>query len=53
MMMLGMGAGFDFNGYRDVFEQGTCDNGVRKLAALLGWEVSHCHYAAARALTSL
>ena len=43
MLLMGMGAGFDFNeatSYRDVFEQGTCDDGVRKLASMLGWEVS-------------
>ena len=26
--------------HRDVFLEGTCDDGVRKLANLLGWEVS-------------
>ena len=44
MAMLGLGIGFDFSegsAYRDVFEAGTCDNGVRKLAGLLGWEVTH------------
>ena len=43
MALLGLGVGFDFSegSYRDVFEAGTCDDGVRKLAGLLGWEVSH------------
>ncbi|XP_019851847.1 PREDICTED: NAD-dependent protein deacetylase sirtuin-2-like [Amphimedon queenslandica] len=41
MMLLGMGgAGFDFGdkAYRDVFLQGTCDEGVKELAKRLGWE---------------
>lgn len=40
MAMLGFGAGFNFSGYRDVFECSTCDDGVLKLTKLLGWNVS-------------
>jgi len=41
MALLGMGAGLSFDSpsnTRDIFVQGDCDEGTRKLAALIGWE---------------
>ncbi|XP_039616524.1 NAD-dependent protein deacetylase sirtuin-2 [Polypterus senegalus] len=41
MSMLGLGSGMDFDSekaYRDVAYLGTCDDGCRKLAELLGWK---------------
>ncbi|KAI0237180.1 NAD-dependent protein deacetylase sirtuin-2 [Lamellibrachia satsuma] len=41
MQLLGMGNSFKFDdddNYRDVFWQGTCDDGCYKLSELLGWE---------------
>jgi NAD-dependent deacetylase sirtuin 2 len=41
MALLGMSSGFDFgskDSYRDVFQQGDCDDGCLALADLLGWK---------------
>ncbi|XP_062503251.1 NAD-dependent protein deacetylase sirtuin-2-like [Corticium candelabrum] len=41
MVMLGMGSGFNFSSegnYRDVFQEGDCDDGCVALAELLGWK---------------
>ncbi|XP_074657805.1 NAD-dependent protein deacetylase sirtuin-2-like [Tubulanus polymorphus] len=40
MVMLGLSSGFQFeaeDNYRDVFWQGTCDDGVQALADLVAW----------------
>jgi len=41
LSLLGMGAGLSYDSpsnTRDIFVQGDCDEGTRKLAALIGWE---------------
>lgn len=41
MRMLGFNSGMDFSeesGYRDVFQEGTCDDGCKELAEILGWK---------------
>jgi len=41
LALLGMGAGLSYDSpsnTRDIFVQGDCDEGTRKLAALIGWE---------------